>query len=105
YTMIVGMPILGGIISGLFGRKIGEKGVVIVNTSMIGVAGVMSIIAYKEVGDEGNRVIVSIGRWIESAMLEVNWSMKYDSVTIVMLLLVTIVSTMVHIYSNEYMEG
>lgn len=105
YTMIVGMPILGGIISGLFGRKIGEKGVVIVNTSMIGVAGVMSIIAYKEVGIEGNRVIVSIGRWIESGMLEVNWSMKYDSVTIVMLLLVTIVSTMVHIYSSEYMEG
>lgn len=103
--MIVGMPILGGIVSGLFGRYIGEKGVVIVNTVMIGIAGIISVIGLKEIGIDGNRVSVRIGRWIESGMLEVDWSIKIDSVTIVMLMLVTIVSTMVHIYSSEYMEG
>jgi NADH-quinone oxidoreductase subunit L len=48
---------------------------------------------------------MKIGTWMESEMYEVKWGMMFDSLTVVMLVVVTVVSTLVHMYSSEYMKG
>jgi len=101
--LIIGLPLVGSIWAGCFGRWIGEKGSVTISTSMVGVASILSWYGFYEVGICGNKVSWKIGRWIESDLLNADWGFKIDSLTVMMLILVTTVSTLVHIYSMEYM--
>ena len=103
YTLIVIWPLIGSIIGGLFGKQLGEEGVIRVTTTMVGLTALGSIYSFYEVGLSGNKVYVKLGPWIES--IGVEWGLMYDSLTVVMLIVVTVVSTLVHIYSGEYMEG
>jgi len=45
-----------------------------------------------------------LGNWIFSDLLAVNWGFQFDSLTVIMLLVITFISTLVHLYSLEYME-
>ena len=50
-------------------------------------------------------VVYDLGTWIQSGFLNVKWSFLFDTVTSVMLIVVTSISFLVHFYSVEYMEG
>lgn len=52
----------------------------------------------------GESYIAVVGNWLTSSLFEVNWAFSIDSITYVMLLVVLTVSTLVHIYSTEYMS-
>lgn len=102
YLLIVFLPLLGSVVSGCFGYRIGEKGSISITTVLVGISSLCSIYSVYEVGIVGNKVNITIGRWVD--VLDCNWGFKFDSLTVVMLVLVTVVSTLVHIYSMEYME-
>ena len=68
------------------------------------VSAVLSILIFKDVALEGNEQTVQLFRWIDSGNLNISWALKVDTLTAVMMVVVTSVSSMVHIYSIGYME-
>jgi len=103
YTLVF-LPLLGSIISGFFGRYIGDRNSEIVTSLFVTISAVLSLIIFYEVtinNYENNLVIIT---WMNSGLLDVNWSIKVDTVSSVMLVVVCLVSSIVHIYSIGYMS-
>jgi len=101
---LVFLPLLGSIISGFFGRYIGDRNSEIVTSLFVTISAVLSLIIFYEVtinNYENNLVITT---WMNSGLLDVNWSIKVDTLSSVMLVVVCLVSSIVHIYSIGYMS-
>jgi NADH-ubiquinone oxidoreductase chain 5 len=104
YLAIITLPLLGAIVSGFFGRKVGVSGAQLITCFSIIVTTLLSIIAFFEVGLNNITVSINLFRWIDSELLNVLWSFHFDSLTVGMLIPVLIVSSLVHIYSIGYMS-
>ena len=100
---IIFLPLLASIITGFVGKKIGSRNSEIISCLLITLSTILSIFVFVNVinGYNDNLVIAS---WIKSGTLDVNWSIKIDSLSSVMLVVVTLVSSLVHIYSIGYMS-
>jgi NADH-quinone oxidoreductase subunit L len=104
YTLIVLLPLLGALIAGLFGRIIGPRPSEIVTTALLMIAAVLSWVAFVQVGFGGETTKVPLFRWITSGELDTAWSLRIDTLTAVMLVVVNTVSALVHLYSIGYMH-
>jgi NADH-quinone oxidoreductase subunit L len=104
YEAIVFLPILGALIAGFLGPLIGPRPSEVVTTTLVCIAGVLSWIVFFRVGVGGEVVKVPILRWVTSGDLDVSWALKVDTLTAVMLVVVTTVSGLVHLYSIGYMH-
>ena len=104
YTLIVLLPLAGALIAGLFGRIIGPRPSEIVTTSLLMVSAVLSWIVFTQVGFAGETARVPLLRWITSGELDTAWALRIDTLTAVMLVVVTTVSALVHLYSIGYMH-
>ena len=102
--LILFLPLLSSIISGFFGNKIGDKPSQIITCLMVSISAFLSIIIFTKVILSGYENNVVIATWINSGSLNVNWSIKVDALSSVMLVVVTLVSSLVHIYSVGYMS-
>jgi NADH-quinone oxidoreductase subunit L len=102
YTAIVLLPLAGAIIAGVLGRALGARPSELITTSLVFLAAVLSCIAFWRVGLGGETVKLSVLRWVTSGELEVSWGLRIDTLTAVMLVVVTIVSALVHLYSIGY---
>jgi len=103
YTLVL-LPLLGAILSGFLGQYIGERNSEIITSLFVTISAFLSLIIFKEVifnNYENNLLII---KWINSGLLEVNWSIKIDPVSSVMLVVVCVISSLVHIYSIGYMS-
>jgi NADH-quinone oxidoreductase subunit L len=103
-TAIVFLPLLGAIIAGFFGRQIGDRGAQIVTCGAMGISAILGIITFIEVALGGEPRTVRLMNWISSGTFEVDWALRFDTLTAVMVIVVTVVSTCVHIYSVGYMS-
>ena len=104
YLAIIVLPLLGSIISGFFGRKIGVQGAQIITCSSVIVTTLIAILAFIEVGLNNIPVSIQLFRWIDSESLNILWGFYFDSLTVSMLIPVLIVSSLVHVYSIGYMS-
>ncbi|HET7335304.1 MAG TPA: proton-conducting transporter membrane subunit, partial [Rhizomicrobium sp.] len=104
YTAIVFLPLLGFLIAGLGGRIIGARPSEIVTTALLFVSAALSCVAFYDVALMGHAQIVPVGTWIHSGDFAVDWVLRIDSLTAVMLVVVTGVSALVHLYSIGYMH-
>ncbi|HEY8127603.1 MAG TPA: NADH-quinone oxidoreductase subunit L, partial [Hyphomicrobium sp.] len=104
YAAIVFLPLAGALIAGLFGRAIGDRASEVITTSFLMIAAVLSWITFFQVALGHETHEVSLMRWITSGELDVSWSLKIDTLTAVMLVVVTTVSSLVHLYSVGYMH-
>ena len=102
--LILFLPLFASIISGFFGNKIGDKPSQIITCLMVSISAFLSIIIFTKVIFSGYENNVVIATWINSGSLNVNWSIKVDALSSVMLVVVTLVSSLVHIYSVGYMS-
>ena len=102
YDLIVFLPLFGFLIAGLFGRWIGARGAELVTTGFLGVSFVLSWIAFFQVA-AGAAAHVPVANWFTSGKLAVDWALRIDTLTAVMLVVVTTVSFLVHVYSIGYM--
>ena len=102
YQLIVFLPLLGFLIAGVFGPWIGARGAEYVTCSLLGVCFVLSCIAFVMVAG-GADAHVPIADWFTSGKLAVAWALRVDTLTAVMLVVVTTVSFLVHVYSIGYM--
>jgi len=103
YLNIIFAPLLGSFVAGVFGRSLGGRGASLVTLVCIGFSFCLSGVAFYEVGLAGSVTYLRLLPWLESDFFFVNWSFCFDSLTIVMLVVVTFVSTLVHLYSTDYM--
>jgi NADH-quinone oxidoreductase subunit L len=104
YQAIVFLPLLGSVIAGLFGRVIGRRASEIIPTAFLFVSAALSCYAFYDVTMLGHSAIVTVAPWITSGDLNVDWTLRIDSLTAVMLVVVTGVSSLVHLYSIGYMH-
>nr|YP_010412012.1 NADH dehydrogenase subunit 5 [Auricularia villosula]URP31172.1 NADH dehydrogenase subunit 5 [Auricularia villosula] len=105
YLTILILPLIGSILSGLFGKKIGVTGSHIVTISCLIMSSFLSFIAFYEVIYSESPVYICITSWIDSEVLNISWEFLFDSLTVSMLIPVLIISTLVHLFSVDYMAG
>ncbi|HVB89361.1 MAG TPA: NADH-quinone oxidoreductase subunit L [Beijerinckiaceae bacterium] len=102
---IVFLPLAGFLFAGLFGRWAGARPCELATSGLLVVAAILSWIVFAQVGLQGAPIIVrALGTWIHSGAMQVNWTLRVDTLTAVMLVVVTTVSALVHIYSIGYMH-
>ncbi|MGA0593724.1 NADH-quinone oxidoreductase subunit L [Enterovirga sp. CN4-39] len=104
YHAIVFLPLIGFLIAGIFGRVIGPRPSEIVTTALLGVSAFLSWIAFISVGFGSGATRVQVASWMVSGDLVVDWAFRIDTLTAVMLVVVTSVSALVHLYSIGYMH-
>src|SRR5215471_17080778 len=104
YAAIVFLPLLGSLIAGLLGPVIGRRPSEIIPTALLIVAALLSCYAFYDVALSGHRYIVPVAPWITSGDFSAAWTLRIDSLTAVMLVVVTGVSSLVHLYSIGYMD-
>src|ERR1700739_1488548 len=104
YQAIVFLPLLGCAIAGLFGRLIGARPSELVTTVLLFASMVLSWIAFVQVGFGHQDARVVLAPYIVSGDLHVEWALRVDTLTAVMLVVVTTISAFVHLYSIGYMH-
>ncbi|WP_295555407.1 NADH-quinone oxidoreductase subunit L [uncultured Hyphomicrobium sp.] len=104
YALIVLLPLAGALIAGLFGRLLGPRPSEIITTAFLITAAVLSWIVFVRVGFGGETAKVPLLRWITSGELDTAWTLRIDTLTAVMLVVVNTVSALVHLYSIGYMH-
>ena len=102
--LLIFLPFIAFFVVGIFGKKIGDKASQVITSSFVGISTLISFYFFLDVALDGNVYNYKIYNWITSGGLILNWSLNIDTLTSVMLVVVTSVSTLVHIYSIGYMS-
>ena len=103
YLLVPLAPLAGAILAGLFGKTIGRAGAHIVTILGVAIALLASVVIYQDVA-AGNTFNGTIYTWMQSGGINFEVGFQIDSLTVMMMLVVTFVSLMVHIYTIGYME-
>jgi NADH-quinone oxidoreductase subunit L len=102
---VVFLPLVAAIIAGFFGRVIGDRGSQLVTCGALLLSAVLGGILFRDVQASNEVHVIPIAQWIVAGGVDVSWSLRLDTLSAVMMLVVTIVSSMVHVYSIGYMAG
>ena len=102
---IVFLPLLGAFLAGLFGRAIGDRGSQYLTSGLLVLSALLSWIVFFDVAVAGHVAgKVDLGTWIRVGGFDFEWMLRVDQLTAVMLMVVTTVSAVVHVYSIGYMH-
>ncbi|WP_127900508.1 NADH-quinone oxidoreductase subunit L [Solirhodobacter olei] len=99
--VILFAPLVGAIIGGFGWKVIGEKGALLLTTGLLFLAALLSWIVFLTF--DGATQHIEILRYISSGSLDTSWAIRLDRLTTIMLIVVTTVSSLVHLYSWGYM--
>ncbi|WP_158807501.1 NADH-quinone oxidoreductase subunit L [Beijerinckia sp. L45] len=104
-TVVVALPLLGFLIAGLFGKQIGVRASELVTTTFLMVSAVLSWVLFIQhaLGSQPESVSL-ITNWFTVGAVKVDWALRVDALTAVMLVVVNTVSALVHLYSMGYMH-
>ncbi len=103
-SAIVFLPLVSFLIVGIFGKLLGDRGSGVLSTLLVLTAAVFAAITFKNIAIDGQTARVLIMPWMNSGDLHIAWSLRVDTLTAVMLVVVTFVSGLVHMYSIGYMH-
>jgi len=98
------LPLLGAAIAGLFGRWIGDRGAQVVTCGGLLASAALTVILFQSVALGGEPRTVELFTWMRSGGFDAAWALRYDTLTVVMMVVVTVVSAAVHVYSVGYMS-
>jgi NADH-quinone oxidoreductase subunit L len=102
-TVVVLAPLLGAIVAGLFGRRIGDVASMSVTTGLLFLSCALGWLTFFNTVNGGWHFTYEIARFIDVGAFRSAWSVRVDSLSAVMLIVVTTVSALVHLYSWGYM--
>ena len=102
--LIIFFPILGLLVNMILGQRLGERFVSIVACSAVGLAFGVAVLQFLGLQAEPEGARVLIVDWIRIGNLETPWAVKVDSLSVTMMLMVTGVSALIHIYAVGYMH-
>jgi NADH-quinone oxidoreductase subunit L len=103
--LIVFLPFIGLLINIIFGGKMGEKAIGVVASTASGLAFVVSVlmvIVLSRTGYEAH--VVPFAEWIKIGTLDIPWNFRVDTLSVTMMLVVSGVGTLIHIYAIGYMH-
>jgi NADH-quinone oxidoreductase subunit L len=103
YQAIVFLPLIGAIFAGFFGRLVDARASEVITTSLVLITMPLAWFALYQTGIEGHEARIELLRFIDSGALQTSWALRIDTLTAVMLVVVTTVSGFVHLYSIGYM--
>lgn len=103
--IIIFLPLIGSFLAGFFGRYLGTSGAIYITCNCIGISLICSCINLWEVGFLNSPVYINLGSWISSGTIQVDWGFMFDSLSVLMCVIVCFVSLLVHIFSVEYMSS
>ena len=102
--LVLLLPLIAAITSGIFYKFVSDKFAQIFNSSLLVIAALISLYLFFDIGLQNRSEVIHLFDWISSGNLSASWSLKIDSLTSIMLVVVTSVSCLVHIYSIGYMS-
>ncbi|MDN3544549.1 MAG: NADH-quinone oxidoreductase subunit L [Roseateles asaccharophilus] len=97
-------PLFGAIVAGLFGKQVGRRGAHTVTILGVLVSFIISVMTLKSVALDGARFNQTIYEWMVLGGLKMEIGFLVDGLSAMMMVVVTFVSLMVHIYTIGYME-
>jgi NADH-quinone oxidoreductase subunit L len=97
-------PLLGASISGFLGRWIGPKAAQWSTVVCMVLAAICGVLAFGQVALSGQPTTIPIVTWMDVGGLEMSWALRYDTLSVVMVAMVTFISTLIHLYSVGYMS-
>jgi len=100
---IVLLPLLGALIAGLGNRRLGDKPAMYITSGLLLLSAVMSWITFLDVNFGGTPRTTVLLSWFSTGDFKADWAVRVDQLSAVMLVVVTTVSSMVHVYSIGYM--
>src|SRR5919106_1352977 len=104
YQAILFLPLAGALFAGLLGPLTGPRPAEVITTTLVLITALLSWLGFYEVALQGQEQRIELLRFITSGDLKSVWSLRIDTLTAVMLVVVTNVSGLVHLYSIGYME-
>ena len=104
YQAIVFLPLLAAIAAGLFSLREQHSAAAFVTIGGVVTSLLLSCFAFVHIALGSNALTVEVARWIGSGDFQAHWALRFDTLTAVMLIVVTSVSACVHIYSVGYMS-
>jgi NADH-ubiquinone oxidoreductase chain 5 len=105
YLSIIILPLLGSISSGLLGRKIGISGSKLISCISLILSSILITIAFYEVGICNSPVNINLLSWLDIEILNISWTFYFDQLTVSLGLAVIYCSTLIHIYSVDYLSS
>lgn len=103
YLTILILPLLGSFVSGFLGRKIGVTGSHIITCTCLILSSILATIAFYEVGLCSSPVKIYLFNWIDSEYMTISWEFLFDQLTVSMFIPVLYISSLIHIFSTDYM--
>ena len=100
---VVFLPLIAAIIAGFFGRALGDRGSQVITCGALLIAAGLGILVFRDTLALVQPQIIPLFRWIVAGGVDVTWSIRLDTLSGVMIMVVTVVSSMVHVYSVGYM--
>src|SRR6056297_3002598 len=100
-TILLFAPLVGALIAGFGWRIIGDQGAQWVTTGLLFLSALLSWILF--LGHDGVTEQIHILDWVQSGTLDTAWAIRMDRLTAIMLIVITTVSALVHLYSVGYM--
>jgi NADH-quinone oxidoreductase subunit L len=104
YSAAIFLPLIASIIAGLFGRFLGDRGSQIVTCGALLISAVLAVPIFYQVAVLGQPRDIQVMNWITSGAFDISWALRFDTLSAVMLCVVTWVSAAVHVYSIGYMS-
>ena len=102
--VIVFLPLLGAIISGFWGRKLGDNYSMMLTSGFLVISMILGWFEFFKLSQSHLDIIFPLMNWIEVGSFSASWALRYDMLTAVMVIVITTISAMVHIYSIGYMS-
>ena len=101
---IVFLPLLGSIIAGFWGRRLGDKISLFFTSSLLLISMTLSWITFWQLSSNHVDKVYPLMEWMNVGDFSIVWSLRHDMLSAVMMIVITTVSAMVHIYSIGYMS-
>ena len=101
---IVFAPVVGMVINMIFGKRLGEKGVGTVASLAVGTAFLVSVLLAVSLMQHPEGAIANFLTWIHIGELTLDWAFRVDTLSVTMMLVVSGVGTLIHIYAIGYMH-
>ena len=102
-SLCIFLPLAAALIAGLGNRRLGDRGSQLVTCGAVGVSALLAIYLLIDVAFDHHPRTIDLFDWLSVGNLQARWSLRFDTLTAVMVAVVTVVSSMVHIYSVGYM--
>ncbi|MBY0501598.1 MAG: NADH-quinone oxidoreductase subunit L [Alphaproteobacteria bacterium] len=102
---VVFLPLISFFFAGIIGEKLGDRFSQWVTCSFMGLSMIFAVFLFFKMGFQRETLLIFLFNWIHVEFLEVSWGLQIDSLSLVMMGVVTCVSFTVHVYSIGYMRG